>query len=117
MYFVEQRHSTRAQWNRERCREEEVQAGEVAKENAAQVVVQGTTLLHLWQIYLVKALAVRTGVTRCLATHPAASFPPFKHLRPHYRRPLLEVLVQKALESAFRSGAVTVGTTLLSRPG
>ena len=34
---------------RERCRETDVQAEDLAKEKA-QLVVQGTTILHLWQI-------------------------------------------------------------------
>ena len=101
---------------RERCRGDHVQAEDLAKEKA-QLVVQRTTLLHLRQIHLAKAPAVRTGVTRRPATRPAASFPTVVHLRPQYRLPFLEVLLQQALEPSIRSDAVAVGMSLLSRPG
>ena len=100
---------------REQCRETDVRAEDLAKEDA--VVVQGTALLRLWQIRLATAPAVREGITHCPGTRPDAPGPQGVHLRPRCSLILQAVPLQQALQPSVRSGAVAVQTLLLPRPG
>ena len=105
---------------REQCRETDVRAEDLAKEDAAQlaqVVVQGTALLRLWQIRLATAPAVGAGITHCPGTRPDAPGPQGVHLRPRCSLILQAVPLQQALQPSVRSGAVAVQTLLLPRPG
>ena len=103
------------QGERERCQVEL----EVAKENT-QVAVPDravTQLQHLRHGQFAEAPVEQAGVTRRPAIHPAAVSPSDVHLHLRYSLPLLEVLLQQALETEITSEAVSVKTMLLSRPG
>ena len=76
-----------------------------------------TQLQHLRHGQFAEAPVEQAGVTRRPAIHPAAVSPSDVHLHLRYSLPLLEVLLQQALETEITSEAVSVKTTLLSRPG